>query len=306
MPVLFACPHCNAETVVDDAYVGRSGPCATCGRMVTVPQQGPRVRSVTAKAAEAGLNVGNLGLLIGVVVGSLAIGALVIGLAVAIIGPAVQTARAESLKTKSGENLQLIAQAMQQYHAEYGSYPPAYVTDANGKRLHSWRVLLLPYLGERSLYQQYDMNQPWDSQTNMMLVSRMPRVYASPGDDSAIRSSETSYVVIVGRGTIFPGTKTRTMNEVTDGLANTILVVESTESGICWLEPSDLEAGKLDFAVNSGPKDCIRSHHPFGAQAVFADTKTHYLTDDLPPEYVEALSTAAAGDQAPLDMLAEE
>ncbi len=308
MPVLFACPHCTAETVVDDAYSGQSGPCATCGRMITVPAPGSSgVRTIAQRAAGAGLNLGSLGLLVGVVLGSLVVGALIIGVGIAVLAPAVQAARASSLKTKSSEKLQLIAQAMQAYHSANGSFPPAFLTDGNGKPKHSWRVLLLPYLGERQLYQQYDMNQAWDSPTNMALVTRMPSVYASPGDDAATTSYETSYMVVVGRGTIFPGgDKSLNMNQVTDGVSNTILVVESTESGVNWLEPKDLEASKMDYAINAGPSDCIRSHHPYGATAVFADGKSHYLTNDLPPEYIEALTTAAKQDHAPLDALSED
>lgn len=308
MPVLFSCPHCNAETVVDDAYGGQSGPCATCGRMVTVPAAGSSgVRTIVQRAAGAGLGLGSIGLLIGVVAGSLVVGALVIGVAVAILAPAVQSARASSLKLKSAEKLQLIAQAMQAYHTDYGVYPPAYLTDGNGKPKHSWRVLILPYLGERQLYQQYDMNQAWDSPTNMALVSRMPSVYASPGDDSASTSYETSYMVVVGRATVFPGgDKSLNMNQITDSPGNTILVVESTESGVNWMEPKDLTASSMEYAVNGAATNCIRSHHPYGAQVVFADGKTHYLTNDLPPEYIEALTTAAKQDHAPLDALGDE
>lgn len=308
MPVLFTCPHCANETVVDDAYSGQSGPCATCGRMITVPEAGSKgVRTIAQRASGAGLNLGSIGLLVGVVLGSLVVGVLVIGVGIALLAPAVQAARASSLKTKSAERLQLIAQAMQAYHNAHGSFPPAYLADANGKPKHSWRVLLLPYLGERQLYQQYDMNQPWDSPTNILLVSRMPSAYASPGDDSATISYETSYMVVVGRSTIFPGAnQSVTMGEVSDGPANTILVVEATESGVNWMEPKDLDAAKMDYAINAGPTNCIRSHHPYGATAVFADGKTHYLTNDLPPEYIEALTTAAKQDHAPLDALAEE
>jgi hypothetical protein len=36
MPVPFTCPHCGHQTLVQDQYVGQSGPCAGCGQMVTV------------------------------------------------------------------------------------------------------------------------------------------------------------------------------------------------------------------------------------------------------------------------------
>ena len=36
MPIQFTCPHCGQETFVADQYVGRSGPCAGCGRTITI------------------------------------------------------------------------------------------------------------------------------------------------------------------------------------------------------------------------------------------------------------------------------
>ena len=294
MSVLFACPYCHAETVVDDSYVGQSGPCAMCGRLITVPKDS-LPRRATSESTPVGWNLGVLGMLIGVIVGSQAVGAIIIGFSVAIVGPAITASQAASLKNKSGDRLQLIAQAMLQYHAEYGRFPPAYVADAKGKPMHSWRVLLLPYLGERGLYQQYNFNLPWDSPTNMAIVSQMPEAYGSPGDPG-VTLHDTSYLVIVGRNTIFPGNGSLNTNDITDGTGNTLLVVESTESGICWLEPRDLEASKMDYGVNTANSNCIRSHHPFGAQAAFADGKTHYLTNDLSAEFIEALSTAAKGD----------
>jgi len=40
--------------------------------------------------------------------------------------------------------------ALFNYHDDYGSYPPAYIADESGRPMHSWRVLILPYLGRSS------------------------------------------------------------------------------------------------------------------------------------------------------------
>jgi hypothetical protein len=37
MPIPFVCPHCGAQTTVDERYAGQTGPCFQCGRTVTVP-----------------------------------------------------------------------------------------------------------------------------------------------------------------------------------------------------------------------------------------------------------------------------
>jgi len=37
MPIQFTCPHCGLVTDVAEQYFGRSGPCARCGKTVTIP-----------------------------------------------------------------------------------------------------------------------------------------------------------------------------------------------------------------------------------------------------------------------------
>jgi len=47
-------------------------------------------------------------------------------------------------------NLKQIGLAFHDYHDKFGSFPPAYTVDSNGRLLHSWRSLLLPYLAQQS------------------------------------------------------------------------------------------------------------------------------------------------------------
>lgn len=305
MPVLFACPYCKTETIVDDHFAGHSGPCVMCGRVVTVPQAVGR-KTITGNVSQPSQSQsGNVVLLMVVVIGSLLAAVAMICGIVAIVAPAVSSARVAAQKVRSGERLELIASALEQYHVQYGSYPPAQVFDASGKKaMHSWRVLILPQLGHHNLYRQYDFNQPWDSPTNMMLVTRMPDEFAAPGDDAALASHETSYVAIIGPSTLFPpGGKSRTRSEISDGLGETLMVGESAGSGICWMEPKDLELKSMSLAVNSAPNGCLRSSHPHGASVVFADGKAHFIPNDYPSEFLEALITVNKGDTASLDLL---
>jgi uncharacterized protein DUF1559 len=68
--------------------------------------------------------------------------------------------------------------AVATYHDTYGTLPPAYIADAEGKPLHSWRVLLLPFLEQRELYEQYDFDEPWDGPNNRKLLAQRPSVFA--------------------------------------------------------------------------------------------------------------------------------
>ncbi len=75
--------------------------------------------------------------------------------------------------------------------------PPAFLVGPDGKLWHSCGVLLLPYLGHRDLFDEYDFSQPWDSATNLRLLDRMPAVFHDPiyGDDLG---HFTHYAALVG------------------------------------------------------------------------------------------------------------
>ncbi|HEV3119294.1 MAG TPA: DUF1559 domain-containing protein, partial [Gemmataceae bacterium] len=137
--------------------------------------------------------------------------------------------------------------AVVNYHSANGSYPPAFLADAQGRPMHSWRVLLLPYLGQEDLFHDYDFSEPWDGPNNSKLAARMPKLYAFPGE----RGPTTNYLAVVGPGTVWPGRSTVTEKDVTDGLSNTILLVENHGAGIHWMAPRDLSFADMDFTINS-------------------------------------------------------
>ncbi|MBN1909060.1 MAG: DUF1559 domain-containing protein, partial [Pirellulales bacterium] len=92
----------------------------------------------------------------------------------------VVCARPVSRRSVCYGNMALLRNAVFEYHAEHGSFPPAYVTDPDGKSLYSWRVLMLPYVGCDYLYQAYHLDKPWDSPHNRKLAEKMPVIFLCP------------------------------------------------------------------------------------------------------------------------------
>jgi hypothetical protein len=84
-------------------------------------------------------------------------------------------------KALSRDNLKQLALAMHNYHDVNRTLPLAATTDKKGKALLSWRIALLPYLGEPNLYNQFHLDEPWDSPHNKKLLSKMPAVFAPLG-----------------------------------------------------------------------------------------------------------------------------
>lgn len=199
-------------------------------------------------------------------------------------------------------NLKRIGMAMQEYYATYASFPPAYIADDGGKPVHSWRVLLLPFLGDREqdLYKRYRFDEPWNGTNNRWLSEQMPDVYRCAWNMDR-ESTETSYVVVVGPQTAFPGSNPR--KSIPDGPWNTVLAVEFDHSGIHWMEPRDLEFDAIDFELKS-PAPVYPRHEHFGERhyllnAAFADGSRRSF-DALSPDALRALITADGGEPTPL------
>ncbi|MBI3468646.1 MAG: hypothetical protein HY000_37060 [Planctomycetes bacterium] len=113
----------------------------------------------------------------------------------------------------------------------------------------------------------------------------------------------TSYVVITGKGTVFNGSNALSLDEVSDGPAATILVVEMSESGIPWMQPRDLPFNQMSLHLNgrSGLAS-IRSGHQGGegVNVVMADASTKFLYNRfLTAEMLKGAITPNGGEEPP-------
>jgi hypothetical protein len=176
-------------------------------------------------------------------------------------------------------NLKQIAFALQKYHANFGCFPPAYIADENGRPMHSWRVLLLPYMEMKPFYDKYDFGEPWDGPNNSRLANQRPEVYVCPSDYHWSKPpSQTSLVVVVGDDTPWPGHEPFSITDDGRNFLDTIQIVEVADSGISWMEPKDLNIDQMNFAINDLSRPGIRSHHRGGAHALFTDGTVRFLT----------------------------
>jgi hypothetical protein len=111
----------------------------------------------------------------------------------------------------------------------------------DGRPLHSWRVLILPFIEEEPLYQQFRLDEAWDSPHNLRLLPQMPTTYAAPGRKKAqMPPYHTVCHVFVGRGAAFEGREgLHLAKDFPDGTSTTILVVEAGEAAP-WTKPEEL------------------------------------------------------------------
>jgi len=184
--------------------------------------------------------------------------------------------------------LKQIALSMHNYHDVYGCFPPAYIADEAGRPLHSWRVLLLPYMEEKPLYDKYRFDEPWDGPHNQKLASAIINAYSGAADHSGPKDTETDYVAIVGPGTLWPGERSLAISDIPDGTANVIAVVEVRHSGIHWMEPRDLHILQMAPTINAPHGQGISSEHKGGANVAFANAAVRLLPESTPADVLRS------------------
>ena len=225
---------------------------------------------------------------------------IALGLLAVAIRDGIAAAPEVARRSQCSNNLKQIAVAMQAYHGKYGCFPPAYTVDGNGRPLHSWRVLLLPFLDQNPLYGRIRLDEPYDGPHNGPLFESlrcdeyghslsMPGTYSCPSDRDD--PWDTNYVMVVGPQTISNGPNAARLTDITDGASNTIAAVETYGLGIHWYEPKDARAEEMSFKINDPEYIGIASRHPGGAQVVFADTSVRFLPENFDRRVVEAMTT---------------
>ena len=197
---------------------------------------------------------------------------LVVPVSVVLVGmllTAVEYPREAGRRTTCANNLHQIAVALQAYHQANGCFPPAYIADKYGKPMHSWRVLILPYLDQVDLYNAYDFSEPWDGPKNKGLLAKCPPIYRCPSGPPTSVDMPTNYVAVVGPNTAWAGEKPRKLADFGKDASNTIMLVETTDTGIGWTEPRDLPLDAVGSSNSTLAVPAVSSKHGQGMDFFF-------------------------------------
>ena len=185
---------------------------------------------------------------------------------IALYLPHVQYSREAGRCQVCRNKMEQIGIALQAYHDQHGSFPPAYTVDAEGNPLHSWRTLILPYFGEpkwQEIYDQIRFDEPWDSEHNRQFnkhtydtVGNMPSVYRCSNREGGRNGVETVYKMIVGDNAIGNAHGT-SKPQITRPLGETILVIEA-QMPVPWMSPVDFTVEDFKTAIYANNREKVK------------------------------------------------
>lgn len=134
--------------------------------------------------------------------------------------------------------------AMRDFDDENGHLPQRAIRSREDEPLLSWRVALLPFMGQRELHQRFHLDEPWDSDHNRKLIPLMPKIFAIDIDEEAVSAGRTRIVLPIIDGSLWHGDDGRPprIKDVTDGTAYTMgILVAPPGADVVWTKPEDFQ-----------------------------------------------------------------
>ncbi len=215
--------------------------------------------------------------------------------------PAVQQGREAARRSSCGNNLKQIGLAIHIFadkNARGGdNFLPTDICDRNGRPLLSWRVAILPYLGdeEAKLFEQFHLDEAWDSPHNFALLGQMPSCYVCPSSELSPAEGKTSYVGVRGEGyflDVDEPPSERGFAQFRDGTSRTAMVVELPDAfAVEWTRPDP---------VMPDPEVWLDAptHHSGGLFGVMmTDGSTRFFSPTVSPRSLRAMFTIAGGEE---------
>jgi hypothetical protein len=198
----------------------------------------------------------------------------------------------------STNHLRNLALGCRNYHDSQQTFPVGGVFDTDGRGLHGWMTAMLPYMDNKELYSRIDLTRSWADPANAGPFKTVVKEYLTW---SPVVTDSAGYGLthFAANTRVLGGDVPITLEQITDGTGETILVGEAAGNykpwgyPMNWRDPAIGINRSLDGFGSPSPRK--------GAIFAFADGAAHFLSENIDPQVLKALSTPAGGEKIPED-----
>ncbi len=186
------------------------------------------------------------------------------------------------------------------YHDAEHSFPASVADREDGRLLHSWQTLMLPYIDKAALYGRIDIARPWDDPANREAMGEIVPEYLSPRHQTETDRNSNGYALshYTGNIRVLPPGRSLSFDDVTDGLAYTILAGEVGAGFKPWGDPTNLRDPALGLRVSPATFGFSETD---ATNLLMADGRVHAVGPRIDPAILRALATPDGGEPAPVD-----
>ncbi len=112
----------------------------------------------------------------------------IIGILIGLLLPAVQAAREAARRSQCQNNLKQIVLASHNHENSRGTIPYAWYwpnNTANVQNYYGWGTMILPYIEQQAVYDQYNFNADWFDPLNQTIVQQNIKTFLCPSSPDA-------------------------------------------------------------------------------------------------------------------------
>lgn len=243
---------------------------------------------------------------------SLVLVAAVTGVLIVILS-AGQGVHRSALCAACMNNLKVLALGILNYESARGQLPAARQSLPDSNFDHTWRVWIHPFIESSTFYSTYRANEPWDSPANRKCIdqTQIDRWLYQCSEHKKPEERQTHYLAIVGEQTMWPPDRARTLSEISDGISNTILLIEAPHKNVIWAKPEDMSFDEAVELLTSSPISDYGHENSTGffykptrgINVAFADGWAQLIELPIPKDQAIALLTIDGSEEVDRDNL---
>lgn len=235
----------------------------------------------------------------------------IIFLVMALALPATRRVRGAAEKMQCASNMRQLVIATHNYHNDFKAFPPGCISaGTNPESRLSWMVAILPYMEQDKLFKSIDISKGFDG--NYPAIETKLKNLQCPAAATPLNQSVTHYVAMSGIGKEAAFQPVRTagngfmgydrittlgMIQVTDGISNTIALIETGFELGPWARGGIATLRGFDPTVNPWAGE----QRPFGGfhyktNVAFVDGAVRDQRNTQNPKTLAAAITIAGGE----------